>query len=191
MAKICVFCSSSENGISENYKQIAKQTGELLGKSDHHLIYGGSHRGLMGIVSQAFAEYNGNRERITEVIPEWWSNLIIENKNAIITKDMYERMKKMQEISDAFITLPGGFGTIQETMDVLVAKQLKQHKKPLAIINTCGFYNNLTFQIYQMIEQNFAPKDNHQLFYLTETPQQALDYIRDYQEPNIKDKCET
>ena len=69
MAKICVFCSSSENGISESYRKVARETGKLLGEDNHHLIYGGSHRGLMGEVSKTFAKYNNE---ITEIIPKMW-----------------------------------------------------------------------------------------------------------------------
>ena len=83
----------------------------------------------------------------------------------------------MQELSNAFIALPGGIGTLQETLDILVAKQLKQHQKPLVIVNTNGFYDLFIAQLSEMIQQGFAPKDNARLYYVASTPESAFDYI--------------
>jgi cytokinin riboside 5'-monophosphate phosphoribohydrolase len=185
MAKICVFCSSSEADLSEGYVADARRMGQLLGERKHHLVYGGSHKGLMGEVSKKFAEYHG---KITEVIPEMWRDLIVKEENAIVTKDLHERLQIMQDYSDAFITLPGGFGSLQELVNVLVAKQLDFHKKPLAIVNTNNFYTPVITQIGSMIRNKFAPEDNNKLFYVASNPEQALDYIENYSPIQISNK---
>lgn len=184
MAKICVFCSSSDN-LSEDYIAVARETGRILGERKHHLIYGGSHRGLMGEVSKSFAESGG---KITEIIPEMWEDLIVKKENAIITKDIGERLQKMQEHSDGFITLPGGFGSLQELIEVIISKQLKMHEKPLGIVNTNEFYTPFINQTKNILDRGFAPKDNHNLLYVANNPSEVLDYIENYSPVHISDK---
>ena len=177
MAKICVFCSSMD-GTHQDYIDVARKTGQLLAQENHHLIYGGSHRGLMGELSREFAEHSNE---ITEIIPKMWTDLVVGKGNTIITEGFGDRLKKMQEHSDAFITLPGGFGSIHEIIDVLVAKQVNLHTKPLVIINTNGVYNPLIEQIKKTCEEGLAPEDNHKLIKIVNTPEEALEYIKNYQ----------
>jgi cytokinin riboside 5'-monophosphate phosphoribohydrolase len=184
MAKICVFCSSSDN-LSEDYIAVARETGRILGERKHHLIYGGSHRGLMGELSKSFAEHNG---KITEIIPKMWEDLIVKRENAIVTKDLAERLQLMQENSEGFVTLAGGFGSLQELIEVIISKQLKMHQKPLAIVNTKEFYTPIINQIKNIIDRGFAPKDNNGLLYVANTPSEALDYIENYSPVHISDK---
>jgi len=184
MTKICVFCSSMSN-LSQDYVEVARRTGELLGKRNHQLIYGGSHRGLMGELSKSFVGYG---QEIIEIIPKMWEDIVITKRKAIVTKDLGERLKKMQEISEAFITLPGGLGCLQEFGDVLVSRQLNIHLKPLTIVNTNGFYDNLIEQINKIVSEGFAPLDNKGLFYVASTPEKALDYIEKYNPLRASDK---
>jgi uncharacterized protein (TIGR00730 family) len=94
----------------------------------------------------------------------------------------------MQSSSDAFIILPGGFGSIHELMDVLVAKQLKIHNKPLVIINTRELYSPIIQQIQKIIEEGLAPEDNHTLIHVAKTPEEAIEYIENYIPIEIKNK---
>lgn len=176
MTKICVFCSSMED-LPQKYINVARKTGQLLAEKNHHLIYGGSHRGLMGELSKSFAEHS---KKITEIILEEWKNIAINNGNTILTKDLGERLRKMKQNSEAFITLPGGLGSLYETMDILISKQLGFHQKPLAIINTNKFYDPFITQLRDIINDGFAPKDNSQLIYVAPTPKKALKYIENY-----------
>jgi len=184
MTKICVFCSASEN-LHQEYIETAKQTGKLIGQRGHHLIYGGSHKGLMGETSKEAAKHTN---QITEIIPKMFEHIAVKKHNFIITEDFGERLKKFQEHSDAFMVLPGGFGSIQEIMDVLVAKQLKKHNKPLVIVNTKELYSPIIEQIRKSIEEGLAPEDNHSLIHVVKTPEEALDYIENYIPIEIKDK---
>jgi uncharacterized protein (TIGR00730 family) len=89
-------------------------------------------------------------------------------------------MEKMEKNSEAFITLPGGFGSLYETLEILVLKQLGLHQKPLTIINTNEFYTPMIAQFKDIIDKGFAPKGNSQLFYVASSPEEALTYIEKY-----------
>jgi len=184
MVKICVFCSSSDS-ISKEYFEVADRLGRLMGERGHQLVYGGSHRGLMGGVSKGFASHSNE---ITEIIPKIFEDVAVKNAKIIVTKDFGERLRKMKEHSEAFITLAGGFGSLYEIFDVLVHKQLKLHQKPLVIINTNNIYTPLIDQIKKVINEGFAPEDNHKLIEFVSTPEEALGYIENYTPQKIEDK---
>jgi len=176
MKKICVFCSSTD-GLHEDYINIARKTGQLLGKNGHHLVYGGSHLGLMGEVSKNFAEHS---DEITEIIPKIFEGVAIKKHNCIVTEDFGERLKKMQEHSDAFIALPGGLGSIHEIIDVLVSKRIKLHNKPLVLINTKGIFTPIIEQLKKMVEEKLIPEDNMTFLHEVNSPEKALEYIENY-----------
>lgn len=184
MTKICVFCSST-GGLHQDYVETAKEMGQLIGERGHHLVYGGSHKGLMGTVSKEAAKHS---DKITEIIPKIFEDVAIGKHNIIITEDFGERLREMQSRSDAFIVLPGGFGSLHELMDILVAKQLRLHNKPLVIINTNELYSPIIRQIQKIISEDLAPKDNHTLTHVVETPMEALEYIENYVPVEIEDK---
>jgi cytokinin riboside 5'-monophosphate phosphoribohydrolase len=184
MKKICVFCSSTDK-LHQDYVDTAKNLGQLLGKSGHHLVYGGSHRGLMGEVSKNFAEHS---EEITEIIPKIFENVAIKEHNCIVTERFGERLEKMQEHSDAFIALPGGFGSMHEILDVLISKQLKLHSKPLVVINTNGIFTPMIEQIKKVIDEGMVPKDNHQFLHEVNSPEEALKYIEEYNPEEVGEK---
>ena len=184
MTKICVFCSSTD-GLHQDYVDIAKTTGNLLAQKGHHLVYGGSHLGLMGEVSKNFAEHS---DEITEIIPKIFEHVAIKKHNCIVTEDFGERLKHMQKLSDAFIVLPGGFGSIHELIDVLVAKQIKLHNKPLVVVNTNGLYNPIIEQVKKIINEGLAPEDNLPFLHEVNTPEEALEYIENYEPTEVKNK---
>jgi uncharacterized protein (TIGR00730 family) len=184
MAKICIFCSSTD-GLHQDYIDTAKKTGELLAQKGHHLVYGGSHRGLMGEVSKSFA---GHSNEITEIIPKIFEDVAVKKNNCIVTEDFGERLKKMQEHSDAFIALPGGFGSIHEVLDVLISKQLKLHNKPLVLINTNGIFNPIIEQVKKIIDEKMAPADNLPFLHEVNNPEEALEYIENYEPTEVSGK---
>jgi len=100
-----------------------------------------------------------------------------------VTKDMRERKAKMDERSDAFIVLPGGIGTLEETMEILSMRQLKLTNKPLVLISIDGFYDKLNETFSLMIEQKFAKENIRNMFAMTSDPKRALDYIFNYTTP--------
>jgi len=184
---ICVFCSSS-NALNNDYFTAAEQLGELMTKNNHNLIYGGSNVGLMDKLANVIKKNNGH---VTGVIPE-----VIKNKGLayqfadklIITSDLSERKKKMIELADAFVALPGGFGTLEEIIEVLTLKQLQIHNKPIAFLNTNNFYDKL-FEFFEVIYKDLFAKNEYRDYYtLCSTPLQIIEYIDKYKVPEFKDK---
>jgi len=186
MVRICVFCSSSKN-IEDSYKEIAIETGKLMARDGHSLVYGGSDVGMMKAIAEAVHENGG---KVTGVLPEIFSNLTNEKYEIISAKDLRDRKAIMEENSDAFICLPGGLGTLSEIADVLDEKQLHIHNKPLVIVNTNGFFDKLVEHIDKTILEGFSPEDNHKLFQVVDSPQEAFEYIENYKPPKIKKKSE-
>jgi|SRR3989344_2196224 len=178
MANICVFCSSSDN-LDKKYQDAAVELGALIGNRKHTLIYGGSNRGLMGKLARSAQANSG---KVIGVLPEIFNHLAHGEDELMRARDLRHRKSIMEEKSDGFIILPGGWGTLDELGDILVALQLQIHQKPLVIINTDGFYD-LLLQYFKMLEhKGFSPQDNSSLYHVVSTPQDALNYI----EQNIK-----
>ena len=176
---ICVFASASDN-IDKIYHKAAYELGSEIAKNHYDIIYGGSNLGLMGEVTTS-ARIKGSE--VTGVMPEKLYNLGIhpgECSKFILTKGMRERKAKMDELSQALITLAGGFGTLEELSEMIVQKQLGYNNKPIVILNTNGYYDNLIKFFDEIIEQNFAPKITKNIYYVAKTPKEAIEYINSY-----------
>lgn len=179
MKSICVFCSSSDV-VEDIFKKEAKDLGHLLLKNSISLIYGGAKVGMMGILAKTIIEGKGH---VIGVIPELihQHRLSEESVNElIITEDMKSRKAKMAELSDAFIALPGGFGTLEELVEVITLKQLGYHQKPIVIINTCGFYDKLDSLFEMFYDTKFAKSEYRNLYYFANNPEEAILYLKNY-----------
>ena len=179
---ICVFCGSSQ-AVEDGYKSVATELGRELGRRGADVVYGGASIGLMGCVARGVHEEKG---KVIGILPEFFRKKDIEYLDAdelIVTKDMRERKAKMDERSDAFIVLPGGIGTLEETMEILSMRQLKLTNKPLVFISTGGFYDKLNETFASMIEQKFAKENIRNMFAMTSDPKGALEYIFSYTTP--------
>lgn len=176
---ICVF-SSSSNAINEIYFNEAHQLGKLIAKGNHTLINGGANVGLMEAVTIAASD---DGAKTIGVLPERLVNRSLASDNShevIVTPDMQERKSKMREISDAFIALPGGFGTLEEILEVITLRQLAYHTKPIVFINTNNFFNFL-FQQFEVTYQEMFAKDTYRdLYYIAKNAEEAIKYLLDY-----------
>ena len=176
---ICIFASSSME-IGNNFYIEAYKMGIAIANIGCNIVYGGSNLGLMGEVTSA-ARTRGSE--IIGVMPEKLYNFGIdpgECTKFILTKGMRERKSKMDELSDAVIALPGGFGTLEELSEIIVQKQLGYNNKPIVILNTNNYYENLINFFNSIIEKNFAPKITSSIYYIAYSPQEAIDYILNY-----------
>jgi len=174
---VCVYCASSKS-VDKVYFQAAEELGKLIGINNDTLIYGGAKVGLMGAVAVS-AKAAG--ARVIGVIPASLDSKEISNDGAdelIITKDLRERKSIMESRANGFIALPGGFGTMEEMLEIITLRQLSLHAKPIAIINTNDFYHSLLEQFDRLIKESFAWDDKESLYHITKTPKEALDYIR-------------
>jgi len=171
--KVCVFASSSSR-INKEYAVAASELGALLAGSDIEVVYGGGGIGLMGTLADAVIEKGG---RVTGVIPsfmqdEGWGHSGI--ADMIITHDMGERKKKMFELSDGVIALPGGVGTLEELTEAITLKQLSLYNGPIIILNTLGFYNHLIDFLENMINNHFLRFEHKGIWQIVSTPAEAV-----------------
>jgi uncharacterized protein (TIGR00730 family) len=178
---ICVFASSS-NHLDEIFYKDARDLGLLIGQNDYNIVYGGSKLGLMYACAGAVKETG---RKIIGIMPEKIANFGCANPEDcdefILTAGMRERKAKLDEISDAVIALSGGYGTLEELAEIIVQKQLAYNNKPIVILNTDGFYDKLIEFFEVIIKRNFANPASINLFYIAKTPQEAIDYIKNYQ----------
>lgn len=184
---ICVF-SSSSNALHDSYFKEARTLGSLLGEHGHTLINGGASVGLMETMTLAALNAGG---KTLGILPERMKKKNLVSKHAhkvIVTHDMVERKIKMRELSDAFIALPGGFGTLEEIMEVLTLKQLAYHNKPVVFINTHKFFTSLFMQFEKMYSENFSKEVYRNLYFVAEDSRKAIAYIEEYKPSEPTDK---
>ena len=176
---ICVF-SSSSNAIADIYFRDAEQLGKIIGEQGHTLINGGANVGLMETITVAA---RGAGAKTIGIIPERLIDRSLASDNAhevIVTEDMQNRKAKMREISDAFIALPGGFGTLEEILEVMTLRQLSYHTKPVIFINTNDFFKYLFKQFEVSYKEMFAKSVYRELYYIARTPKEAMEYLLNY-----------
>ena len=185
MKNVCVFASSSNN-LEHSFYEDAAELGRLLGVNGLNIVYGGSRLGMMYACASKVKEYGGN---IIGVMPQRLYDFGCGNPEDcaefILTKGMRERKAKMDELSDAVIALAGGFGTLEEISEMIVQKQLGYNKKPVIFLNTSGFYDNLTKFFDSIIKNGFAKNETKELYYIANTPREALNYLLNYKTENL------
>jgi uncharacterized protein (TIGR00730 family) len=182
---VCVFCGSRE-GSSPSYVEAARCMGKTLARRGLGMVYGGGRVGLMGAVADAALGEGGE---VVGVIPE--ALLAREIAHADLTKlhvvgTMHERKKLMAELSDGFVALPGGYGTLEEFMEVLSWAQLRIHEKPCALLDVNGFWEPLSTLFDEAVAEGFVPP-NHRSFVLQEQdPHALLDLMERYTPPETR-----
>jgi uncharacterized protein (TIGR00730 family) len=187
MNKICVFSSSSD-AIDKEYFETAKELGILLGKQKLTLIHGGAKVGLMGALAKNVQQNGG---KVIGIIPEKLKikGVITETDDELITTpDMHTRKEIMRSNSDAFICLTGGFGTLEEILEVITLKQLKYHSKPIVFINTKNYFDSLLEMFEKAYSEKFALADFRKLYFVTKSPKEAIEHIMNYEYFEIRDK---
>ena len=180
MKNICVFASSSQK-LSRNYYDEAAKLGELMGKNGLNIIYGGSRLGMMYACASQVKENGG---KIFGVMPKRLYDMGYGNSydcdEFFITDGMRERKAKMDELSDAVIGLSGGYGTLEEISEMIVQKQLGYNNKPIILLNTNGFYNHLIEFFNHIVDENFAKDNSKDLYFIANTPEDAISYLLSY-----------
>ncbi|KAI9204254.1 uncharacterized protein BJ171DRAFT_506784 [Polychytrium aggregatum] len=186
MNNICVFCGSSD-GVSPVYTESARQLGNELVRRNIGLVYGAGHLGLMGTIAKTVANQGG---KVLGIIPTALSrfgnglNMIGET---IEVKDMHSRKKLMADRSDAFIALPGGYGTFEELLETITWSQLNIHSKPIGILNTNGFYTHLIAMIDHAVAEGFIRPQQRSLVIVHEDPVKLLDALASYTKTQVSD----
>ncbi len=183
ITSLCVFCGSKK-GQDPVHEQAARRLGIIMAERNVKLIFGGGRIGLMGVVASAVLD--GGGEAIG-VIPEFLKDLEISDDSVteqIITGSMHERKKRMFELSDGFVALPGGLGTLDETLEIVTWKQLRLHSKPIVVLNTGGYWSTLEDLVRRTIEGGFAHQAVEELFSVVDSPEDVFKALAEAPEPD-------
>jgi uncharacterized protein (TIGR00730 family) len=177
---VCVYASSSSL-LDNIYTEAAAELGRALAKRGWGLVFGAGAHGLMGVTAHGAAEAGG----VTiGVVPEKMDvdGVVYDNCTELfVTRTMRERKALMEEKADAFIALPGGFGTFEELLEIIALRQLGYHQKPVVILNVNGYYDALIAQFDRAVEQRFSSPEALSVFGVFGAAEEALDYIETYQ----------
>ncbi len=170
---ICVFCGSSQ-GNSPIYEEAARNLAQAFLVSSCSLVYGGGNIGLMGIIADEVLAGGG---KVVGVIPDFLMEKEFGHQGVTqleVVKSMHERKKRMADLSDAFIALPGGWGTLDELAEILTWKQLGLISQPVGLLNTNCFFDHLHTQMSIMVEEGFLQQSNLDTLIVEKIPQNLL-----------------
>ena len=186
MKSICVYAGSS-TGIKNSYKKTAIELGKQLGKEGFSVVYGGGSLGLMGIMADSFLKEGGD---ITGVITQQLKDVEVGHKNLsklIVVDTMHERKAKMAELSEAIVVLPGGVGTWEEFFEALAWNQLGLYSKPIVLLNTDNYYQNLYKFVEKATELGFLPKNSLEDFFLVNEVKKGIEIVKLFKPKDSKD----
>ena len=181
MQSLVVYCASS-NGLNPVYNEVARELGEKMAVRNIRLIYGGGGYGLMGDVANAVLQHGGE---VTGVIPNFLANLEVAHRNLTeihFVETMHERKFKMVQLAKGVITLPGGYGTLDELFEILAWRQLKIYDGPVVVVNINGFYDLMLQQLDRMVSDGFLKAENRALPIVVKGVDEALEKINEFWE---------
>ena len=161
--RIALFCGA-RTGLETCYAECAAQATRLIVQQGHSIVYGGGNIGLMGVIADAALELQGD---IVGVIPGSMVEAELAHHGITrleIVSTMHERKARMAELADAFIALPGGYGTMDELFEIITWKQLKLHDKPIGLLNAFGFYDELITWLVKAVAAGFITEKQGRLF---------------------------
>ncbi|MBX2895355.1 MAG: TIGR00730 family Rossman fold protein [Cyclobacteriaceae bacterium] len=176
---ICVFCGSG-TGHNPIYALAAQALGKLIGQKRSTLVYGGGNIGLMGIVADAVLAEEG---KVIGVIPDFLSQKEVGHNGLTqleVVGSMHERKRRMADLANAFVALPGGWGTLDELAEILTWRQLGLVKAPVAILNTNQYFDSLIQQMQLMVREGFLSNSNFSNLMVVETPEAVLAYFDEH-----------
>jgi uncharacterized protein (TIGR00730 family) len=179
---VCVYCGSAP-GARPVYAEAAKAFGRALVEADMSLVYGGGRVGLMGLIAD---EVLANGGRAVGVIPELLLKKEVGHTDLTelhVVPDMHERKKKMADLSDAFVAMPGGVGTFEELFEVYTWAQLGYHQKPVALLDVDGYYDPLLSMLQHTVEEGFMRRAYLDMLQVAADPAAMIDKLKRYIPP--------
>jgi cytokinin riboside 5'-monophosphate phosphoribohydrolase len=184
---VTVYCSSSTS-IARHYLDAGRALGRAIASQGWTLVYGGNFIGLMAEVAQGARDGGG---KVVGITPKLLVDRGLADSHCdelIVTNGMRDRKALLEERGDAFIALPGGLGTFEEVFEIIVAKQLDYHNKPIVLLNITDYYRPLREMIEHGIEQRFIKSKARQLYFFASTVEEAMGYLRLYTSTSSADK---
>lgn len=170
---VCVFCGSStgDDGI---YADAAREAGQLIAQSGHTLIYGGGNIGLMGLIADSALAHKG---KVIGIIPDFLMDREVGHRGLtelLVVHSMHDRKKKMADLADVFIALPGGWGTLDELAEMLTWRQLGIIQQSIGLLNVSSFFSPLVAQMRTMAEKGFLHPSNLSFLVVEDSPPKLL-----------------
>jgi uncharacterized protein (TIGR00730 family) len=184
MNSLCVFCGSSP-GARPEYLQAAAHLGRVLVERGIGLVYGGASVGLMGKLADTVLAGTGN---VIGVIPSALLEKEVAHKSLPdlrVVDSMHERKALMAELSDGFLAVPGGLGTLEEFLEVLTWAQLGIHLKPCGILNVCGYFDPLVEFMERAVKERFITPEHRSMLLVGEEPNELIDLLESYEAPTV------
>jgi uncharacterized protein (TIGR00730 family) len=184
MNRVCVFCGSS-TGVRAEYTEAAAATGELIARRGLGLVYGGGHVGLMGVAADAAMRAGGT---VIGVITQALQAREVAHTKLTelhVVRTMHERKARMAALSDAFLVLPGGIGTLEEFFEVWTWGQLGEHTKPVGLVNAGGYFDGLIGFLDTMLAEGFLKPKHRDMLIVADTPAAVLDAFARYEPPAV------
>lgn len=185
MTRVCVFCGSSVGGSAE-YRSAAETLGRLLAERGLTLVYGGGSVGLMGALADAALASGG---RVIGVIPDALAIREVAHPRLTemrVVPSMHARKALMAELSEAFVGLPGGFGTFEELLEIVTWAQLGIHSKPVGVLNVAGYYDGLVRLVDHAVSEGFIVRESRDLFFVADRPDALLDRLGAHRPPHLR-----
>jgi uncharacterized protein (TIGR00730 family) len=183
MQSICVYCGSSDK-MPDVYLQAASEMGKTIAEHGLLLIYGAGSTGLMGALADAALQAGGE---VLGIIPQYFNTPVLAHPHLTkleIVDTLHQRKARMVELADAFIALPGGYGTWEELFEVLTWAQIGLHQKPIGLLNTHGYYNIMLTMIEQAQREGFIYDEHRALFEVKDQPVSLLEALNNHLSPS-------
>ena len=184
MKKIAVFCGSSL-GFNPVYKEAAIELGNYFAKNKIGLVYGGGKIGMMGVLANTILRHKGD---VIGVIPKLLEKEEVVHagvEEMIVCKKMSDRKVIMSKLIDGYITLPGGFGTLDELFEALTLNQLHIEQKPVGLLNTNGFFDAVLLQLDRMVEEGYLKQENRKMLLVGTSVNELMQKMNTYKTPEI------
>lgn len=173
---VCLYGASSDT-VDAAYLDAARQLGALLAGAGHTVVFGGGKRGLMGAAARGVRGAGGSLIGVAPTFFQKQGVLDDQCTQFVYTETMRQRKQYMEEHSDAFVMMPGGIGTFEEFFEILTLRQLGRHQKPIAVLNTRGYYDALQQLLRQAVDQGFLQAAHAALYTLCDTPAQVVETL--------------
>ena len=180
--RICVFCGTNP-GTRPEYGAAARELGQLLAQQEIELVYGGASVGIMGELADSVQEHGGH---VTGIIPQQLMEKEAAHtgiRNLIVVASMHQRKSQMADMSDGFVALPGGIGTLEGFFEILTWAQLGIHSKPSGILNVAGYFDELTRFLDHAVEEGFLTEAHREAIIMEADPRRLLEQMQAYTPP--------
>jgi uncharacterized protein (TIGR00730 family) len=182
--RLCVYCGSN-TGVDGSYADAARELASLLVAADIALVYGGAAKGIMGVLADSVLELGGDA---IGVIPQALHDQEIAHPGLTelhVVNSMHERKSLMAVLADGFVALPGGFGTLEEIVEVLTWGQLRFHSKPCGLLNVNGYFDHLLAYLAHAENEGFLRREHRNMLLVADTPALLLDCFEHYVPPRL------